>query len=140
MVIRHILLALIASALSACDVVSTSYPNRGEATANGQIANGWLPEIIPSSATEIETNNDLDLNVSWGKFKYAKANHREFFAQLSLPSRTSPFENWQETLAEHQARGFEIGEYAEVQQVWVFFCSKAVAKCEYRMWLERRNG
>ncbi len=140
MLIRRILIVLLASALSACDVVTTLYPNKDEATANGQVANGWLPDIIPSSATEIETNNDLNLNVSWGEFKYAKADHRGFFARLSSQSRKPPFESWQETIAKYKASGFGTGEYVEAAQVWVFFCKEIEGECEYRMWLERKNG
>ncbi|MEH6664295.1 MAG: hypothetical protein V7678_05545 [Brevundimonas sp.] len=49
--------------LTACgDVTNESYATYAEARAAGMIERGWLPDFVPTSATDIHDVHDLDTN------------------------------------------------------------------------------
>ena len=120
--VKHPLILLVATLLGACDVVSTTYDDVADAMEHNMIAGGWLPNIIPPSSVDITTNNDLDLNVSWGDFRFSPADFHEFERRLHDPVEEAPFENWEETIRGEAAQGFCIQEYKRDRSVWVLFC------------------
>lgn len=67
--IKKYLLPIILLTMYGCsDIVTSEYPTYQNAEEDGLFQRGWLPEIIPRSATEIVVNNNLDLNESSGSF------------------------------------------------------------------------
>lgn len=49
--------------LTACDdVIDERYATYAEARAAGMIERGWLPDFVPTSATDIHDVHDLDTN------------------------------------------------------------------------------
>ena len=50
------------------EIQVTEYKSIAEATADGAIARGWLPEWVPASATNIREVHDLDTNAQWISF------------------------------------------------------------------------
>ena len=45
------------------------YPVYADAVADGALNRGWVPSIIPASATEIHEEHDLDTNQVWIRFR-----------------------------------------------------------------------
>lgn len=69
MSLRKYLLPITLLTMHGCsDIVTSEYPTYQIAEEDELFQRGWLPEIIPRSATEIVVNNNLDLNESSGNF------------------------------------------------------------------------
>ena len=69
------------------DVVTSHYASYQDAIDDDLFMRGWLPEILPMSATNIRTTNNLDLNTSSGYFDLQKSDIATFKSQLTrLPS------------------------------------------------------
>lgn len=141
----HLLRITLAFAVLLCgacsDDVQTTYANRQEASKNGVVARGWLPNFIPASAQQIKTSNNLDLNTSHGSFSFKPADWPAFAANMKQPaSITPPFANWQQTEERYKAAGYEAWSHQENDATWVFFCKPSEGKCEYFLWLHRSTG
>ena len=64
-----IFLCVIALLLSACSERFTEYyPKYEDAVKHGAIKRGWIPEIVPTTATEIHEQHDLATNNVWIRF------------------------------------------------------------------------
>ncbi|NVN80959.1 MULTISPECIES: hypothetical protein [unclassified Vibrio] len=73
--------------LSGCsDVVSDEYATYELAQQDHLFDRGWLPDILPSSTSQIEVNNDLDINTSEGSFVINEPQLSEFIANLTPTS------------------------------------------------------
>jgi len=118
------------------DWVSDSYATLEEAEADGLFARGWLPDLLPASATNIRTEINLDLNVSSGEFSFKSEDASVMPERLSegLPS-SSPLSGWDGTIREYTDRGFSSWSFNDEGSTWVFFCKAKIGYCEYRMWL-----
>ncbi|NOH31860.1 hypothetical protein [Vibrio chagasii] len=78
--------------LSGCsDVVSDKYATYELAQQAHLFDRGWLPDIVPSSATQIQVNNDLDTNTSEGRFRIDEPQLTEFIAKLTPTSSKDEF-------------------------------------------------
>lgn len=70
--------------LCACnDTVSLDYATYVEAREDKLFQRGWLPDILPTSTTNISVNNNLDLNTSTGHFNLRPADAPGFIKKLS---------------------------------------------------------
>ncbi|GLR74501.1 hypothetical protein [Aliivibrio sifiae] len=70
--------------ISGCsENISHYYPTYQDASEHQLFVRGWLPNILPESTTEINVNNDLDLDVSTGSFVIAKHDLTTFVSQLT---------------------------------------------------------
>ena len=47
-----------------------TYASYAEMEQSGLIARGWLPNYLPTSATDIEESHNIDTNRVWAAFKY----------------------------------------------------------------------
>jgi hypothetical protein len=55
--------------LIACSERATKYyPKYEDASIDGAVKRGWIPEIVPKTATEIYEQHDLDTNEVWIRF------------------------------------------------------------------------
>lgn len=80
---RNLFLLSALLVLGACsDVVKSKYATYEQAKSDGLFERGWIPDLLPESTTQIEVNNDLDLNVSKGKFVVADSEIEGFLGQL----------------------------------------------------------
>src|SRR5688500_8592456 len=61
---------LVALLLLPTDVVDNRYSSLADARADHLFERGWLPDILPASAHDIRTTNNLDLNLSEGEFSF----------------------------------------------------------------------
>ena len=94
--------------LSGCsDVVSSEYATYELAQQERLFERGWLPDILPSSTSQIELNNDLDINTSEGSFLINEPQRSEFIAKLTpVPSKdeyhfTDGDNTWTFKVADH---------------------------------------
>jgi hypothetical protein len=135
-------LLLIAILLSGCDylspTVTNNYATLAEARADELFGRGWLPDILPESAVDIRTSNNLDLNYSVGEFSFAPADSSKLFGHLSAGAPvSSPFESWQQTVADYKEDGYSSWSYADDSGTWAFFCRERKGQCDYLFWLSR---
>jgi hypothetical protein len=68
------------------DSATSRYATMAEAHADQLFDRGWLPEILPGSTANIEINNNLDLNSSWGSFEISPDDLDAFKGHLYLIS------------------------------------------------------
>jgi hypothetical protein len=117
------------------DLVTSNYADLDEARADQLFERGWLPDILPASADDIRTTNDLDLNTSEGEFRFAAADYRAFASRLrpgaSLPSSVAEY------VRKMEKRGYEAGQFSDDASTWVFLCRGEGGYCAYSMWLHR---
>ncbi len=61
-------ICLVASFYYLSPTTSDTYNTYQQAKANKLFDRGWLPDILPTTTTDITTHNNLDLNTSYGSF------------------------------------------------------------------------
>ena len=76
-------LVVLVTLLSGCtnDVLSSSHASRADAADT--ISRGWIPSVLPDSATDINETHNLDSNVGHGTFQFGAADMHSFQAALS---------------------------------------------------------
>ena len=86
-------LVVLVASLCGCssDVLSSSHATRADAADT--IGRGWIPAVLPESATDIRESHNLDTNVGHGTFAFGAADAHSFRAVLvpvpaSRPVRT----------------------------------------------------
>ena len=138
---RTLSLALVAITAFGCDVVTSQYSNVGDARRDGLFVRGWLPDVLPSSATDIRVSNNLHLNTSEGHFRFVPTDFEAFERKLRpYTPMKAPYEGWESIVTRHERNGRRAMTYMEQDTVWVFFCQASQGHCEYRAWLARNAG
>ena len=80
----NLLVIFIVILVASCsDTVTNEYTTHEEAVDNHLFGRGWLPNILPSSASNIKTSNNLDNNTSTGYFNIPLADIPIFIKQLT---------------------------------------------------------
>lgn len=135
MILRPLVALMSVCALAACDVVSGVYQDRQAAERDGFFERGWLPSVLPKSASNIRWSNDLDLNTAEGTFEL-NSDDLSAFPTVLQPHDTStaPFADWKSYVDEQVHEGAYVGQYSEEGTTWVFLCSRNSHSCEYVMW------
>ncbi|MFT3807837.1 hypothetical protein [Arenimonas sp.] len=133
-------LILAASLLSGCDMLSnsvtTDYATLAEARAGG--LGGWLPDVVPASATDIHVSTNMDLGFSVGEFWFASADAPAFFMRLEPGAPPSaPFDSWSDTVVEYCEDGYLAHSIHEGRETTVFFCHEQKKRCDYFSWTNR---
>lgn len=120
------------------DVVESRYPSLADARTDQLFRRGWLPDILPASAYDIRTANNLDLNLSEGEFSFKPTEAAAFVSRLR-PYRAAPneLESIEPLAAKMRRKGFEPYSFIDEYTSWVFFCKAEAGYCEYTMWLRR---
>ena len=121
--------------LACSNGASFHYASKAEAQAAGLFQKGWLPAFIPESASNIQIQNNLDLNTASGSFTFAAQDWSvlDKGANMQLAS-PAPFAAWPKIQAEHSAKHFQQRQHSEGGASWFFFCQPALGFCEYLMW------
>jgi hypothetical protein len=65
---------------------SVHYATSAEARADRAIERGWLPEILPDSAFDIDEEHNIDTNRGGGTFHFAATDAETFRARLQPAS------------------------------------------------------
>ena len=81
---RNLVAILSLLTLAGCsDEITTRFATLADAKAKEAFARGWLPPILPDSATSIMERNNLDLNTGTGLFDYDLAERSEYVKRLT---------------------------------------------------------
>ena len=81
---RNLVAILSLLTLTGCsDEITTRFATLADAKAKEAFARGWLPPILPDSATSIVERNNLDLNTGTGSFDYDLAERSEYVKRLT---------------------------------------------------------
>src|SRR5881296_224281 len=109
--------------LSCMDRLSSFYPTQTNAVAAGAVDRGWVPRTLPTEATDIHEEHDLDTNEVWMRFTVDRDRALQFVKSLRRLSREevaavtvrTPCDNkwWFEGLIEQQPAN-DAALYAEV--------------------------
>lgn len=114
--------------LGRMDRVTNTYATRVEAEADRLFDRGWLPSLIPISATDIRVTNDLDTNLSEGSFSFDPADSQIFTALLSSVDQAV-------AVASHPLGRMDSGvtpyTFSDGDRQWTFFVSPARGYCDY---------
>ena len=100
---KFLLLCLIVFLLTACSERATKfYPKYEDAANDGAVKRGWIPEIVPKTATEIHEQHDLDTNEVWIRFNIPSLDRSRLTAglkkltdeEISKVKLKAPKANW----------------------------------------------
>jgi hypothetical protein len=130
------LLALLStSACEQLDVVAKRYDTLAEFEDRG-----WLAKnILPPSTRNILTVNNLDINISHGRFEFDPKDAPVFVAKVEAgpPARRSNPDR-SDIVEQFRSAGLTVWHYSDGGSDWALFCDLHVAYCEayceYRMW------
>ena len=112
------------------DTVTTTYQTRAEAEADKLFERGWLPSLIPSTATNIRVTNDLDLNTSEGSFSFQPSESATFTGILHRLDATSSSGPQLERRLTPRATAHR---YSDGPYEWTFVVSRDSGHCNYYM-------
>jgi hypothetical protein len=131
--------ALLALLFAGCtDIVTSRYQTLAEARADELFGRGWLPDVLPPSAVDIVTVNNLDINTSHGEFAFAPAEAPQLFRRLKPGAPTRIPDHAASDVRDAQRRkDVSVGWLHQNDTTWVFMCRAAKGRCEHLMWLER---
>ena len=115
---------------SCSDTVVSRYETRSEAEADSLFQRGWLPSIIPQSSSDIQTQNDLDINVSEGEFSFLSDHAQEFITHLR---RMDASEVSMAHSVRLMKRGYWPYHYINGYSEWMFLINVEKGHCEYKM-------
>jgi hypothetical protein len=65
------------------DVVTKRFSNLADAKSQRAFERGWLPPLLPDSATSIVERNNVDLNTGTGSFKYDLRERTAYIKRLT---------------------------------------------------------
>jgi hypothetical protein len=118
-------LALIVLVFSISDESFEShYKHKAEASAEGLFEQGWLPELIPDSATNISVGGDLDSNHSSGEFSFDPNDAIEFISKLRTPDQLT---RWEEDLARKEK--CLVYRHSNDNFIWTFYINPEAGRC-----------
>ena len=125
--------------LATADLVTSRYSTLNDARADRLFERGWLPDILPASAREIRTTNDLDINTSEGEFGFAPDDYQTFASRLSPYSPgAARSKDRDRYVRKMEGRGYQSGTLSEEGSTWLFVCERERGYCEYTMWMDRQ--
>ena len=112
------------------DTVTATYATRAEAEADRLFERGWLPSLIPSTATNIRVTTDLDLNISEGSFSFQPGEAATFSGILHRHDATSSSGSKVEG---RHAPSKTAHRYSDGRYEWTFLVSPDNGHCDYYM-------
>ena len=81
---RNLFAILTLLTLAGCgDEITIRFATLADAKAQEAFARGWLPPILPDSATSIVERNNLDLNTGTGSFDFDSAERSGYIKRLT---------------------------------------------------------
>jgi len=80
------------------DTQTNRYTDINDVKRDKAIIRGWIPEIIPISAYEIEETHNLDINTVFGTFRYKEKDEKNFLKSLTLFSDDNRTMKWNDFL------------------------------------------
>lgn len=104
--------AILALLLVACerdsDFIASRYATAAHVRRDEAIERGWIPVVLPESATDISESHDLDLNTGSGTFSFSLAEAAAFRTELRPLPPTVPFRRIIIDRADYERQGFNF--------------------------------
>lgn len=108
----HTLAVALALACFGCsDSVTSVHPTR--AAAQPDIDRGWIPPVLPASATQIRETHDLDTNAGHGTFAFAASDAEQFRAALVPLAPGQPLRTQHVSRSEFERRGYSFYKHGD---------------------------
>jgi hypothetical protein len=121
--------------LGGCDVVREQHDTLADARGEGIFERGWLPDVLPASATDIRSANNLDINTSVASFDYIVGDDVAMLATMHVGAPAdAPFDDWSYIVAKRRSGGMPPWTWRGNGSTWVFFCNRAAGRCEKWQW------
>lgn len=134
---RKCFLLLFIIFLNSCDIHTESYDTKEAAIDDELFERGWLPELIPNSATKIVIRTDGEANLADGTFHYSPSEHEDFVKKLSeYKGGLSPVPRWDGEVSEVTGENAKSYYYSRGAKVWVFIC-KDKSFARFMLWSKR---
>lgn len=135
-VVRAVALsALLAATLCGCTYRSEHYDSVEEARANNLFEKGWLPDVLPASAHDLNMFTAVETSSGYGRFRLDPKDYRAFSARLSAADGPMPDSDRDRKAARKLLdEGYEARRYASVSTRWLFLCNANGAVCEFFVW------
>ena len=111
--------------------VTSVYDTLADARSDRLFERGWLPDILPRSTVDIETNNDLDWNTSHGEFSFDAVDFQRFAGKTTHTSEMEEFDTWREEIEKSNREGHHVLFYISEGSTWVFWCNENEGHCRY---------
>jgi hypothetical protein len=73
--------------------MDAEYATYAAAKEDGAILRGWLPDFVPTSATDIRESHNLDSNEHWLTFRFDSNDRAEIVAGLETSNPNFPRDN-----------------------------------------------
>jgi hypothetical protein len=103
----HTLAAVLAlTCISCSESVTSVHPTRVDAQPD--IDRGWIPPVLPASATQIRETHDLDTNVGHGTFAFGAFDAGQFRAALLPLAPGQPLRTHAVPRSEFERRGYSF--------------------------------
>ena len=119
-------------------MVKDQYSTLDAAREDQLFERGWLPDILPPSAPNIKTSNNLDVNTSVGQFSFKPSEYHLLVTKLQPYEKVvTPFVRWDNKVEKLKRKGFTPLTYEINSSIWVFFCKPEIDYCEYTLWSYR---
>ena len=114
--------------LASCESISSHYASVAEAREKGAFAKGWLPEILPESATEIAVASVPDSSTCEGKLALDEHSVVPFLVKLS-PAGDFRYTEQREWVQRLKEAGSQVGYHSSGRVLFAFSCAKQ--KCVF---------
>ncbi|HLK97978.1 MAG TPA: hypothetical protein VK364_09440, partial [Hymenobacter sp.] len=132
---KFALLALLWVSLSGCLDRSDHYKNLGEARAAQVFEKGWLPDILPASAYDLEVITTVDVAAGRGSFYFDPKDYPAFTAKLSAYNGAmSKIDHDNKAIKELLAKNYEAHTYSSRRGYWIFLCDPKEFFCKFFVW------
>jgi hypothetical protein len=128
-VLSIVIMVMLFINLRSCDTVTEKYDTYAEAKAGGIFNRGWLPEVVPASATKLIATNNLDTNTSEGEFYFSSDDAPLFISSLQLYE--APVAELLTKEVELKPKGYGSYEYVQGSSRWVFFVQGRIGHVIY---------
>ena len=112
-------------------VVTERFDSLEEARSANLFQRGWLPDILPPSAHDLRLTNDLDRNVSSGRFEFSPEDFEVLRAHLE--NFTFAEGRSHAEIKAHIDAGHPALKYVADASTWVFLCVPEQGECQYHL-------
>ena len=131
---RYLLILLMIQLAACSDEVTQRYATVAAAREDHLFGRGWLPDILPASATNIRVKSNLDINTAEGEFTLGAPEQRTFVKQLSanltIAGDDRGYGAWARMM---KLKGYTLGTYSINKSIWIFACHDGQQECQFRM-------
>lgn len=126
------LAALVVVLLVGCDESQTSrYSSTSEARSRQLFEKGWLPDILPESASGIVVTTYVDIGWCKGEFRIPSAEIDGFIASMTANPMPFEYDAWKDDLAGLAEEHRPVYYYRSDRAQYAFACNRSDERCEF---------